>query len=249
MNTVPKLMVLHGLGATSDQFNGMFDAHFPNAPLAFNMPGHGDRPRENGRASFDRFAALAIDALDQNKIESVTLAGISMGSGVAIQIARRRPELVDALILLRPAWMDKSGPKNLKIIGDIGRWLSDCTPQDAIKQLNEDPFYAQLVQSNPAAAKSILDAITRSNACENAPVLTQMVDDAPFTSLADLKGVKAKTLVVGTRNDPLHPMEIAQAWARTIPQATFCELPSKYVEPAAFQAGLEAALDAFLHTK
>lgn len=70
MNTVPQLMVLHGLGATTNQFNGMFDAHFPDAPIAMNMPGHGDRPRENGRASFDRFSALALDALDQLQVGS-----------------------------------------------------------------------------------------------------------------------------------------------------------------------------------
>ncbi|MBU2867255.1 alpha/beta fold hydrolase [Pacificibacter marinus] len=246
MNPVPQLMVLHGLGATTDQFSGMFDAHFQNSPIAMNMPGHGERPRENGRASFDRFAALALDTLDQLKVESVTLAGISMGAGIAIKMALQRPDLVNGLILLRPAWMDEPNPKNLKIIHDIGVWLSQGTKLDAIDRLNKDRFYHDLTLTNPAAAKSILGAITRSNSRKNAPVLTQMVEDTPLASLADLAAIGAKTLVVATPDDPLHPREIAQAWADQIPSATLCELPSKYVAPAAFQSGLNAALDTFL---
>ncbi|WP_083923183.1 alpha/beta fold hydrolase [Ahrensia kielensis] len=246
MNSEPQLMVLHGLGATCDQFHGMFDAYFSDKQIAMNMPGHGDRPRENGRASFERFAALALDALDQRKVESVTLAGISMGAGIAIKMALKRPDLVNGLILLRPAWMDKTHPKNLKIIHEIGVWLSQGPEQDAIDRLNKDPFFFNLTRTNPAAAKSILGAINRPNSRNNAPVLTQIIEDTPLASLGDLKAIAAKTLVVATPNDPLHPLDIARAWASEIPSATLCELPSKYVAPAAFQSGLNTALDTFL---
>jgi len=247
MNNVPQVMVLHGLGATSEQFNGMFDAHLATPPLAINMPGHGDKPRENGRASFERFAALAIDALDQHGVAGITLAGISMGSGIAVEVARRRPERVKGLILLRPAWMNVARPANLKIISKIGDWLCRGTQVEAIDQLNKDPFYIELLRSNPAAASSILGAITRNNACDHAPVLAQMVDDAPFASLEDLHDITTQTLVVGTPEDPLHPIEIAQAWAHAIPHATYRELPSKYVEPTAFQTALDRALGEFFH--
>lgn len=169
-----------------------------------------------------------------------------MGSGIAVKMARQRPEMVNGLILMRPAWMDKPNPANLRIIRDIGVWLSQGTQDEAIERLNADPFYAELARSNPAAAKSILGAITRPHASDYAEVLTQIVEDRPLASLAELEALSTRTMVVGTPDDPLHPIEIAQAWAAKIPDATLCELPSKYTAPAAFQSELEAALDQFL---
>ena len=48
------------------------------------------------------------------------VGGISMGAAIALRIAALRPDLVSALVLARPAWLDANGPENIQPVADGG---------------------------------------------------------------------------------------------------------------------------------
>ena len=54
------------------------------------------------------------------------------------------------------------------------------------------------------------------------------------------------TLVIGHRDDPFHPYEIAEAYAQTIPNAQFSTVPSKDADQDAFAHEIHSTLHTFL---
>ena len=248
MSIAKTLLVLHGLGADKRQAENAFAQNFPGRVLSADLPGHGEEPLGADPARFDRFAEWVIGFLDRHDAPSVAIAGISMGAGIAVNVALRQPDRVSALVLVRPAWLDRPNPANLKIIGDIGRWLESASATEASDRLKSDPFYSELVKTNPAAAMSILGTMTRENAVSHAPVLSQMVASAPFASLSELARFTGPALVIATPDDPLHPVEIAAAWAEAVPGAHLSVLPSRYRCPDEFQSALDTQLVGFFRT-
>ncbi len=59
-----------------------------------------------------------------------------------------------------------------------------------------------------------------------------------------LAGRRSPPLVIGHRDDPSHPYEIAEAYADTIPSATLRTVPSKDADPARFAADISTASSA-----
>jgi pimeloyl-ACP methyl ester carboxylesterase len=57
--------------------------------------------------------------------------------------------------------------------------------------------------------------------------LRSIPSSAPVDSLDKLTTLGVPSLVLGNRNDPLHPFELALTLAQTIPGARFYEIPSK----------------------
>ena len=67
--------------------------------LAAQYSGRQDRIRENPPASVEQIALAIIDELDRLPVRTTLVMGHSMGSLAAFEIARRRSDLVDGLIV------------------------------------------------------------------------------------------------------------------------------------------------------
>ena len=115
------LVFIHGLGAGKKQIGSAL-TNLPGRRLITpNMPGHGDSPEiDPSQFSFDFFADLVIEVMDHLGIDQTDLGGLSMGSGISLNIALRYPERVKKLILLRPSWLDSPRPHHLELV-DRGR--------------------------------------------------------------------------------------------------------------------------------
>jgi hypothetical protein len=55
-------------------------------------------------------------------------------------------------------------------------------------------------------------------------------------------------LILGNRQDPIHPWSVADALARLIPGTTFCEITPKSVSLDSHAADVQRSIDAFLTT-
>ncbi|HEX9032381.1 MAG TPA: alpha/beta fold hydrolase, partial [Streptosporangiaceae bacterium] len=93
------LVLLHGqpgLGTDWQQVISLLPAHV--RAVAPDRPGYGSSPMAGG--GFEVNASAVIDDLDARGIGRAVLVGHSYGGGVALTVAARAPERVEALVLL-----------------------------------------------------------------------------------------------------------------------------------------------------
>jgi pimeloyl-ACP methyl ester carboxylesterase len=231
------LVFLHGLGAgrtqTTSGLNNLPGLHI----IAPDMPGHGDSMSfDPATYSFDSFADHTLALMDHLGLEKCHLGGLSMGSGIALNIALRYPDRFKKLILLRPSWLDSPQPAHLKLVADAG----EMTQPD----FEALPRFQALLSANPPVANSITAVYQRP---DNA-VLSRMWNDCPFSSLSQLKTITAPILVLDSPRDDLHPKAVATKIANVLPNSQTAHLPARYHEPEAYQTALNQHLNNFLNS-
>lgn len=246
--SAPPFLFLHGLGAGSDQTISAFRS-LPNTYLiAPDMPGHGDnQPAETAEFSFKAFADLVINLIDHLGYESVNLGGLSMGSGIALNIALRYPERINNMTLLRPSWSHVKRPKHLELVAKVGQWIEHDGTDTARKNLNHCSDFKSLKKNNPPVAASIEAILDRPHTTSSSAVLYKMWQDAPYSSPDDLRTIKHQTLILTTERDELHPQSAADIISAELPHGIITSLPARYHEPKAYQEALNQKVIEFLN--
>ena len=174
--------------------------------------------------------------MDHLGLEKCHLGGLSMGSGIALNIALRYPERFKKLILLRPSWLDAPEPAHLKLVAD-----AEKMPQAAFEAL---PEFQTLLTENPPVANSIITVYQRP---DNS-VLSRMWKSHPFDSLTLLGNITAPTLVMSSPRDDLHPESVASTIAKSLPNSQLSPLPARYHEPEAYLKSLNQHINQFLNS-
>jgi len=190
-----------------------------------NCPGHGDAViLDQNQLNFEGFANRLVDLMDQLNHKSAILGGISMGAGIAINIALRFPERVKGLVLVRPAWLDRKSPENLQILVEAAKLIND---KAAFQQL---PKFQSINTTLPKAAQSILGVFAPTQQPDIGMVLDALVKDRPFNDLNELKDLKVPSLIIGNENDPLHPFSMALKMSQAIRGSQLHQVTSRYID-------------------
>lgn len=95
----PVLLFLHGLGGNALNWTHQ-QRHFASTHrvLCLDLPGHG---KSQGREMpFDRYWEAAEALLDRLNLASASVCGLSKGARAGMALAARRPERVDALVVV-----------------------------------------------------------------------------------------------------------------------------------------------------
>ena len=242
------LLFLHGLGAGRAQTTSALTDLPQHQIIAPDMLGHGDSISENSEAiqSFDQFADDSIAILDHLGIEKANIGGLSMGSGISINIALRYPERVNKLILLRPSWLCEKQPGHLALVASVGQWIHEHGAEKAQQLLQKHPDYLALHKEVPKVAASILGLFTRPQHYSHTAVLYKMWMDAPFSDLEELTKISNKTLVLHTTRDELHPIPVAETIANQLANSTVMSLPPRYDDPENYGSQLNKVIAEFL---
>jgi pimeloyl-ACP methyl ester carboxylesterase len=237
----------HGMGGDAQQPLGYIGDAPPTRVIALNARGHA--PSSDiapDAASFDRFADDVIALADQLELAEFVVGGVSLGAGTALNLALRYPDRVAGLVLCRPAWLDRPQAElNRAAYSEIADLL-DAHPADAAQRYPDSTIYRSVRRTSPAAAASLLGQLNRPRAAENSLILRAFPGSSPTTSADAWRGIAVPTLVVGHRDDPFHPYEVATAHADAIPGAQLCTVPGKDADQAGFTTGIRAALHQFL---
>lgn len=222
---------------------------FPDDPrfrmITLECRGHGasDAGQDFSIATFADDLAALIEHLD---LAPVVLGGISMGAAIASRLAVRRPELIRALALARPAWVTEAAPVNMGPNAQVGRLLSTHPVDIARKAFFTSDTHARLAAEAPDNLKSLVSFFDRQPVTVTAALLAAISADGPGISEADLRRLPIPTLVMATGHDVIHPLSHAERLARLIPNATFVELTPKGIDKSAHVAEFHAVLSGFL---
>jgi pimeloyl-ACP methyl ester carboxylesterase len=240
----------HGLGGDISQPASIFAPTSGVRLLSLDCRGHGGTHPlgPTDRLSFSSFAEDVVALMDHRGLQRAVVGGISMGAGVALNLALRYPQKVAGLVLSRPAWLDSPRPENLKAYPVIARLLREHGAKLGRELFEGTEEYAELERAAPGAGCSLASSqFGRPRAREYAAVLESLVGDAPVRDLAQWReDVHPPTLVLATRRDPTHPYSYAEILARRLPSARLAELTPKAEDEGRHAEDARAAIAGFL---
>ena len=240
------LVFQHGLGGDVNQPRTFV---VPGVRLlSFDARGHGGTiaSLDPEQLTFSSFADDLCSLLDHLTIHAAVIGGISMGAGVALNFALRFPDRTLGLILCRPAWLNERSPKNLQVYPQIASLIEQEGIIKGRKLFENYELFHQIRNESVDSAHSLLRQFERSGADQNFALLERMPKDVPNNDSADWKSIRVPTLILGNRQDPIHPIEYAQLLSELIPSSTFHEVTSKSVDPASHVKQVAAAISLFL---
>ncbi|MDZ4311638.1 MAG: alpha/beta hydrolase [Cypionkella sp.] len=242
--TGPALVFQHGLCGGSGQIAEAMQGLGTQRWQGLECRGHGMSPL--GDAVSIACFADDVAAMIETIPGPVVLGGISMGAAIATRLAVTRPDLVRALILVRPAWVVEAAPENMAPNAEVGMLLEMLPLDQARAFFAEGETARRLAVEAPDNLASLKGFFNRRPQAETAPLLTTISADGPGITAEDLRSLRIPALICGCGEDAIHPMAHAQALADMIPQARLVELPAKARDKLAHLAALADAMTKFL---
>ena len=221
------LIFQHGLAANVNQIVGLLGSLEGIQLSGIDCPGHGKSILKNFNFSFDNYADQVIRFMDYREIERVIIGGLSMGSGIALNISLRYPKRVKALILHRPAWLDAFNPPNLMILREASPLIGRVGGQQKFKLADS---YLNIATKLPSAAKSVLGIFSDEQQSVLARVIDDLVADRPFDNIESLTKIRVPCLIIGNDDDPLHPLDMAVTIHKKIRGSIFKKVTSRYID-------------------
>jgi len=244
----PTVVFCHGLTGDSQAIRrllGDFDGY---DLVLWDCRGHG-RTEPVGRPdafSFHNFAADLHALLEHLQIEQAVVGGVSMGAGISTRFALNWPELVRALVLVRPAWLDQPSPEPLRVLEEIGKLLEEFGPDERQRKLTALPLFQEVQTVDPQAAAGMLLQLNDPQAVERRVRLCRMPRDCPISGWHEVERLMVPALVIGCEPDYVHPLSYAMEWRRRLPQAELVEVPAKGSNEAAHNEAVRRATKLFI---
>jgi 2-hydroxy-6-oxonona-2,4-dienedioate hydrolase len=100
----PPLIMIHGMGGSWENFTANFAEHAKHFnTFAFDLAGHGYSGKPDKVFAVEDYVAQLEGFMDAQKLERVSLFGLSIGGWISTKFTLRHPERVDKLTVLS-AW-------------------------------------------------------------------------------------------------------------------------------------------------
>jgi pimeloyl-ACP methyl ester carboxylesterase len=237
----------HGLCGDACQTAEMFPDAGSFRRVTVEMRGHGGS--DAGEASTYSIATFTKDlaAFIEARISAPTVVGgISMGAAIALRLAVRRPDLVRALVLARPAWITDAAPPNMAPNAEVGRLLQRLPPGVAREAFLRSDTAHRLSDEAPDNLASLTGFFARQPVSVTSALLTSISGDGPGVTRDEVARVAVPTLVIGTARDSVHPLALAQTIATMIRGAELVEITPKATDRTRHVSELRGVLRRFL---
>jgi pimeloyl-ACP methyl ester carboxylesterase len=223
----PDVLMIHGLASS----HRMWERPLKRLALsgfrawALDLPGGGESDSCGMASSWYTMANMTSTVetfIERVGIQSVSLVGHSMGGSIVLELARRRPELTGALVLVAPAVSGKLGLLHILLDSPLRRRLLGLSQRHTALALWSERTLlgASEYIHSPALRRDVQDlAHTTPEAFIGG--LNAVLD---FDFADRLPGIHVPTLVVvGTRDMTLPPSESELA-ASQIPGARLVKM-------------------------
>jgi len=241
----------HGLGGDAAQAEGNFpsDAGWHRLTLECRAQGRSE-PGTNRPFSIAMFADDAVAATEAAGMRSFVAGGVSMGAAIALRLAVTRPDLVSALVLVRPAWVAETAPANMRPYGVAAEAMRrhPGDPAAARETFAASAEARRLAEVSPDNLASLVGFFERPDLASTADLLDDIAADGPGVTREAVAALRLPVLVVGNGEDDVHPLALARELADLIPAARLVEVPAKAADKSAHQAAVRHAISGFLAT-
>lgn len=242
------LVVLHGLGGDRNQALGLLkgSALVDVAVLAPDARAHGATSLVGNPSDFT-FPSMAADLLalieaTNQSGKPTYIAGISMGAALALHTVMTSALDMRGVSYIRPAFTKVSFPDNLQIMGQIAQLLDDSGPVEGLARFTQTVEYKAIAARSASGAASLREQFTKPRVAERSIRLAEVPRNTVFDGPQGSGTTNLPTLVVGTADDPVHPLSVARDWAAQLPGSDFVQVPSRDDDPLAYERSIRAAL-------
>jgi pimeloyl-ACP methyl ester carboxylesterase len=155
-----------------------------------------------------------IDAMADSHPGPLLVGGVSFGAHLAAEWAVRNPGRCAGLLLALPAWhgapADAPASRAAKASAEI---------------VEREGLEAALRLSTAGVAPWLAQELVRAwrRHGDGLPASLRVAADYPAPTLEALRRLEIPAGIAACVDDPVHPAEVAHAWARALPQASVCE--------------------------
>ncbi|WP_296747185.1 alpha/beta hydrolase [Mesorhizobium sp.] len=237
----------HGLCGDQAQPGQVFPSGEGFSRVTVECRGHGaSDPGPLADFSIPTFARDIATVIQGAGIEHPVIGGISMGAAISLHLAVKRPDLVKALVIARPAWLSASGPDNMFPNLLAGELLELFPPDEARRRFELSDAAEHLAKEGPDNLTSIRGFFAKEPIGVTSALLRRISADGPGVTEEELRAISVPTIVIGHGRDAVHPIEYARKIASWIPGANFVEITPKADDALAYRNDFRSALSKFL---
>jgi pimeloyl-ACP methyl ester carboxylesterase len=243
----PDVVFQHGLCGDERQTREAFPEGTGFRRTTIEARGHGaSEAGDPALFSLALFTADLAEYIERHLEPPVVVGGISMGAALAVRLAVERPDLVRALVIVRPAWVTEATPANMAPNALVGRLLGSTDQETARQQFLADDLTIELEKHAPDNMASLSGFFSREPKEVTAALLASISKDGPGITTTDLKAIQLPTLVIGHGLDSIHPLSHALELSRLIDGAVFTEITPKAKSRGDYVHDLHLAIRTFL---
>lgn len=217
------LVLLHGWGMNLAVFDVLRDALAGVESHAIDLPGHGRSPWDPARADFESQLADVLAALPARSV----LLGWSLGGKLAMEIARREPARVAALVLVSstPRFAQSADWPHGMDAGELAAF-SGLVDQDWRQTLSDFVWLQLRGSRNAAAAQQRVEAALASHGAPHPQALRAGLS---LLGAVDIRQhaprVLQPTLAIAGQNDRVTPPGATRWIAEALPAAQYAQIP------------------------
>jgi len=224
--------------------------------VAPDLLGYGESELADGPYSISRHATVIAAFLDELGLGPVTLAGVSLGGGVAIQLAFDRPDLVSALVPIDAFGLGRALPNGLLSYALARFQLPNRLTVAALRRSRRftraslGGVVHDLGSLSPSAVNAVYRELQRPTAGEafrrfRSAEVTRAGYRTTFTDR--FQKLSVPTYVLHGAHDDLFPVSWARRAARRIPDAELrvlddCAHWAPRERPSAVASSVERAI-------
>jgi pimeloyl-ACP methyl ester carboxylesterase len=212
------VVMIHGLGGTSNMFQPQMDALSGYRVVRLDLPGSGRSPRPLDPLTIEMMSDAVIRAMGGIGVTRAHFVGHSMGTIVCQSVAAAQPSLVASLSLFgalaEPAEATRQGLANRAKLARSGG-IADIADQIVANALS-----AHTRETSPATVAFVRESITRQDPESYARTCEALAK----ATVIDPRRIAAPTMLVTGDADTVNPMSIGQALADRIKGAVFSSI-------------------------
>jgi 3-oxoadipate enol-lactonase len=210
----PAVVMIHGLGGTSNMFEPQMAALTGFRVIRLDLPGSGRSPRPLDPLTIDLMRDSVLRAMSGLGVHTAHFVGHSMGTIVCQELAASNPSLVRSLTLFgalaEPADATRQG------LAARARLARSGGMSDIADQITANALSSHTRETLPATVAFVRESITRQDPESYARTCEALAK----ATAVDPRRIASPTLLVTGDADTVNPMSVAQQLADRIKGAS-----------------------------